>query len=143
MARKTKADTLAHLRSVDALTRYGITLLQKERTVILSGSFDQLAELSEQKTKLLDEIEKRAADVSRDKTTPERQEQRKSLLGVATILSRRAVENQSLLESAINGAKKANEMIQRLNTNNVTGFYSATGQKIASPANQDVEVMKV
>ncbi len=138
-----KTSDLANLRSIDALTRFGIDLLQRERKAILSGAFDQLSEIADQKTALLDEIENRAESMAREQTTPERQARRESLLGVSSILSRRASENQNLLSSAINGAKKAAEMIDRLNTGGPAGFYGATGQKIATSAQSAQSVLKV
>ena len=138
-----KSGGLAHLRSIDALTRFGIDLLQKERPAILTGAFDQLADLGDRKSELLDEIESRAEAVARDQTTSERHAKRTSLLGVASILSRRASENQNLLASAIGGAKKASEMIERLNTGGASGFYGASGRKIATASQSVQPVMKV
>lgn len=142
MAFKKKTDPLAKLRSADSLTRYGITLLQKERSAILSGSFDDLADLADQKAALLDEIENRAEAIAPDQTNRDRLEQRKSLMGVASILSRRASENQNLLSSAVNGAKKATDMIERLNGGGAAGFYGATGHKIAT-SHQGAAVLKI
>lgn len=142
MAFKKKTDSLAKLRSADSLTRYGITLLQQERAAILSGSFEELAELANRKTALLDEIESRAEAVAPDQTNRERMEQRQSLMGVASILSRRASENQNLLSSAVDGARKATEMIERLNGGGSAGFYGATGHRI-STSNQGAAVLKI
>jgi len=139
---KKNADP-ASLRSVDALARFGIDLLQQERAAILSGAFDRLADLGDRKGALLDEIESRASAVAQDTTTLERQEQRKSLLGVATILSRRATENQNLLTSSLNGAQKARDMVERLNTGAPAGFYGATGQKIATSGTTAQTVVKL
>ena len=138
-----KTTNLKHLRSSDALTQFGIDLLQKERKAILSGSFDELSELGDRKNALLDEIENRAETVARQQTTPERLAHRETLLSVASILSRRASENQTLLASAIRGAKRATEMIERLNTGEAAGFYGATGQKIPTASSSAQSAIKI
>jgi len=127
-----KTANLSALRSVDALARFGIDLLQQERKAILSGAFDSLAELGERKGALLDEIESRAGAVDSGQATPEQRDLRTSLLSVATILSRRATENQNLLTSSLNGAQKARDMVDRLTTGGSAGFYGAAGQRIST-----------
>lgn len=143
MAPTKKTGAFAHLRSVDALARFGIDLLQQERAAILSGAFDRLADLGERKGALLDEIEKRVGTIAQDETTPERYERRKSLLGVTTILSRRAAENQNLLASSLDGARRAKDMVERLSTGSPAGFYGATGEKIPTAGTDARAVVKL
>lgn|GEM_PF-6044899 len=143
MSSNKKSVDLASLRSIDALTRFGIDLLQKERAAILAGQFDQLEDLDTRKVALMDEIENRAESVASDRTGNERNAKRESLIGVASILSRRASENQNLLSAAINGAQKAGEMIERLKTGGAAGFYGATGRKIATPLDGGQSVVKI
>ena len=143
MISSKKTVSPATLRSVDALARFGIDLLQQERKVILSGAFDNLADLGERKGALLDEIESRAEAIASGQATSEQQELRKSLLGVATILSRRATENQNLLTSSLNGAQKARDMIDRLATGGSAGFYGASGQRIPASGAGTQSIVKL
>ena len=143
MISSKKTTSLATLRSVDALARFGIDLLQQERKAILSGAFDSLADLGERKGALLDEIESRAGAIASEQATPEQRDLRKSLLSVATILSRRATENQNLLTSSLNGAQKARDMIERLNTGGSAGFYGAAGQRIPASGTGMQSVVKL
>lgn len=122
----------ATLRSTDALTRFGIDLLQEERAAILSGAFDRLDDLSARKTALLDEIETRTEAAGREGNPAERETRRETLHGAAAILSRRASENQNLLSAAMDGARKAGEMIERLRTGAPAGFYGASGERVAT-----------
>ncbi len=124
----------ARLRSIDALTRFGIELLQEERAAILSGAFDRLDDLSARKAALLDEIESRTQATEHEGTPSERETRRESLHGAAAILSRRASENQNLLSAAMDGARKAGEMIERLRTGGAAGFYGASGERVATAA---------
>lgn len=127
---------LANLRSTDALTRFGIDLLQEERQAILAGAFDRLEDIGDRKNALLDEIEIRAEAAERETSSLDRQARRDSLLGAASILSRRASENQTLLASALEGSQKAGDMLKRLKTGGAAGFYGASGQKITTATNQ-------
>lgn len=138
-----KTGQLSDLRSTDALTRFGLDLLQQERAAILSGSFDALTDLAERKTALLDEIENRAEAVGRDQTAPERKQLQQGLHGVVSILSRRAKENQNLLSSAMKGAQNARDMIRRLDEIGASSFYGASGHRIPPPMDTRPTVAKI
>lgn len=117
--------------SAEALVVIALDLMKTERAAIVSGSFEAVYNLTEEKTALLNAIDARFSEIAKLEKTPELEVRLAQLHHLALALSHNASSNQRLLEAAQASIKKTQQELQAAAVKSDPGFYAASGKKIA------------
>ena len=117
--------------SAERLIKIALGLMKKEREAIVSGAFDTVYDLTDEKIDLLASIEERFADLAAEKKTASTLARQSQLHELVLALSNDAATNQRMLRAAREGVEKARiEITKDVSVSNTT-FYAPGGGKIA------------
>ncbi len=116
--------------SAEELVATAIDLMRVERDAIVSGSFEAVYDLTDEKSALLTAIDARFSELAKLDKTPALQARLAELYQLALTLSRNAASNQKLLEAAQQGVEKTREELRAVSANVDPGFYAPGGRKI-------------
>jgi len=117
--------------SAEALVIIALDLMKTERAAIVSGSFEAVYDLTDEKSELLQAIEARFSEIAKLEKTPALEARLAQLHHLALALSHTAASNQRLLESAQASFKKTEQELRATKAKSDPGFYASNGQKIS------------
>lgn len=118
------------IESPETLIEVALELMKTERAAIVSGDFDRIYNLTEEKFELLEAIEKQFSDLATEAQSEDFLARRSRLHDLALALSRDAEANQKLLRAAQDGVEKARHDVLGTTFNPEASFYAPGGSRI-------------